>query len=125
MRKKRIGISTNTIHAPCVNFVTVTTMSTTAVIPAPMALITRARRIAPCESGRASSSVRADGRFALPAGCRRSDSSRSQCRTMPVWPSVNDTNTPMMYSWMSTVRFAWNTTRITDAASARITTPFE
>ena len=44
---------------------------------------------------------------------------------MPVWPSVNETKTPMMYSWMSTVRFAWKTIRMTDAASARITTPFE
>ena len=32
MRMNSTGIITNTIQAPCVNFVTVTTMSTTAVI---------------------------------------------------------------------------------------------
>ena len=30
------------------------------------------------------------------AGSRSVRSARFQCRTMPVWPSVNDVNTPMM-----------------------------
>ena len=30
------------------------------------------------------------------AGSRSVRSTRFQCRTMPVWPSVNEVNTPMM-----------------------------
>ena len=67
------------IHAPCVNLVTSTTTSTSPVTTAPKALITRVRTHPAGAAG--SVSVR---------------SSRVQCRTMPVWLSVKETNTPTM-----------------------------
>ena len=87
-------------HAPWLNFVDVTTTSTTPVVIAPIALITIERRHPGCAS--------APLCFSL-----------SQCRTMPVCDSVNDVNTPTTYSWISRVRFASNATIITHARAAR------
>ena len=67
------------IHAPARNFVTSTMSSTVPVAMNPMVLMIRARIILRRSAG--SSSVR---------------SSRVQCRTMPIWLRVNDTNTPTM-----------------------------
>ena len=88
MSTERTGIARKTSHAPCVNFVIVTTTSTSIVKHAPSPLI--------------ASPVMASWRRV----CRPLSTPR-QWRTMPSWPSENDTNTPMMYSWMSVVRFAW------------------
>src|SRR6267378_1577487 len=74
------------IHAPARNFVTTTMISTVPVQMKPTVLITR-ERIIPRRTAE-SVSVR---------------NSRVQCRTMPIWLSVNDTNTPTMYSWISAV----------------------
>ena len=72
------GIARKTSHAPCVNFVTVTIRSTSTVNDAPSELITSpvwaSRRSAPFTKR----------------------SSRRQCLTMPIWPSENETKTPMM-----------------------------
>lgn len=92
------SITTNTIHAPCVNLVTVTMTSTDAVMSAPSALIARPRHTGPAAS-------------------ERSRSTRIQRRTMPIWPSVNEMNTPMMYSWMSVVTFACAPTSSTGSRS--------
>ena len=67
------------IHAPARNFVTTTTTSTAPVHMQPIALMTRDR----CILRRSAASV-------------STRSSRVQCRTMPIWLSVNDTNTPTM-----------------------------
>jgi hypothetical protein len=67
------------IHAPDRNLVTTTTTSTVAVQRKPIALITRERIIR--RRTAASASVR---------------SSRVQCRTIPIWLRVNETNTPTM-----------------------------
>ena len=72
------GIITNTSQAPWVNLVMVTTISTTKVSMAPNAVDRR---------GCAMMEPRFGG-FVF--------SRASQWRTMPVWPSVNDTKTPMM-----------------------------
>ena len=78
------GIAMTTIQAPWVNLVTSTTTSTSAVSAAPPPLMARARWIR--------------RRAARSRSCARLS---FQCFTMPAWDSVNDTNTPMMYSWMS------------------------
>ncbi len=63
--------------------------------------------------------------------CRRSAlsssvrSSRVQCRTMPIWLSVNDTNTPTMYSWISAVTSARKATTNAIAANAKNRMPLE
>ena len=67
------------IHAPATNLVTTTMISTVPVQMKPIVLITRERII----SRRTAESVSVR-------------SSRVQCRTMPIWLSVNDTNTPTM-----------------------------
>ncbi len=67
------------IQAPAVNLVMSTTTSTVAVITRPTVLITRDCIIRRRAFG--SVSVR---------------NNRVQWRTMPVWLSVNDTNTPTM-----------------------------
>jgi hypothetical protein len=74
------GMATTTIQAPCVNFVTSTMSSTTAVTAAPTPLTNRALTMA----ARGGTSLRCSRRF--------------QCRTIPAWLNVNDTKTPMMYS---------------------------
>ncbi len=82
-----------------------TTTSTIPVMAKPMLLITRERFIRRRAAG--SGSV---------ARCR------FQCRTMPSWLSVKDTNTPTMYSWISRVTWASKAQISTTAppASARI-----
>ncbi len=70
-------MTTKTIQAPWVNFVIVTMTRTLKVIEAPMRLMIRLRMMPP--------------RPSAPLRIRR-----IQCRTMPVWPRVNETNTPMM-----------------------------
>ena len=78
--------------------------------------------------GRVLSEVHAAVSMALAAtssAFARSRSIRRQCRTMPIWPSENETNTPMMYSWISVVRLAWKMIRMTIAARPRMIMPFE
>jgi hypothetical protein len=53
------------------------------------------------------------------SGCRR----LVQCRTMPHWLSVNETNTPMMYSWINRVVLASKAQISRPASTARITMP--
>jgi hypothetical protein len=79
IRTNSTTIARIAIHAPTTNFVTTTMTSTVPVQVNPMALMTRERIIRRRTSG--SVSVR---------------SSRVQCRTMPIWLSVNETNTPTM-----------------------------
>ena len=67
------------IHAPTMNLVTTTMISTVPVHRKPIVLITRERFIRVRTT--ASVSVR---------------NSRVQCLTMPIWLSVKDTNTPTM-----------------------------
>ncbi len=69
----------HTRYAPWVNFVTRMITSTVPHIVRPTALTTRERIIRARTFG--SDSVR---------------SNRVQWRTMPVWPSVNEMNTPTM-----------------------------
>ena len=76
---KSTTIAAIAIHAPSRNFVTSTTTSTSPVTESPTALMTRLRTIR----------ARADGSVSV-------RSSRVQCRTMPVWLRVNETNTPTM-----------------------------
>lgn len=71
------------------NFVTRTTTSTRPVKNAPKVLMARERTMW--------------RRLAWSFSVRRW---RFQCRTMPVWLSVNETNTPTMYSWISRVESA-------------------
>ena len=70
-----------TIQAPWVNLVIRTMTSTSAVVTAPSALTASARLHPP-------------GRPGLP--CSADGSRLSQCRTMPAWLRVKETNTPMM-----------------------------
>ena len=79
MITNRMTIARIAIHAPATNFVTTTMISTVPVQRRPIALITRDRIM--WRRTAESVSVR---------------SSRVQCRTMPIWLSVNDTNTPTM-----------------------------
>ena len=72
-------------------------MSTLAVNVAPIELIVRLTRIDPRLGG-----------FVL--------RSLIQCLIMPVWPRVNETKTPMMYSWIREVTLAWKMTSSTPAA---------
>ena len=74
---KNPAIAAIAIHAPSRNFVISTVISTTPVIAAPKPLMAWARRM----RRRAAGSVSV-------ARWRR------QCRTIPVWLSVNETNTP-------------------------------
>ncbi len=76
-------MATTTIQAPLVNLVASTMMRTEPVMNSPNMLMSRERCIRRRSSGR--SSVRR---------CR------FQCRTMPSWLIVKETNTPMMYSWI-------------------------
>ena len=96
------------------NFVIVTITSTTTVKVAPSELMTR-----PDTASRRAARAVAD----VPCESRRS--SRRQCLTMPIWPSENDTNTPMMYSWIRVVSFAWKRISTSTAASPRMIMPFE
>jgi len=64
------GMISTTIHAPCVNFVTICTMDTSAVATAPIPL-SAARR------------------------CHPGSRARNQCITMPACDSVKQTNTPI------------------------------
>ncbi len=50
-------------------------------------------------------------------------SSRVQCRSMPSWLTVKDTNTPTTYSWMSALTSAWKATISTTAKKASTTMP--
>ncbi len=50
---------------------------------------------------------------------------RFQCRTMPNWLSVKETNTPTMYSWISLVTCASNAQISTAAPAASTTIPLE
>ena len=79
MITNRLPIAKIAIHAPARNLVTTTTKSTDPVQKKPIVLITRDRIMRRRTAG--SVSVR---------------NSRVQCRTMPIWLSVNDTNTPTM-----------------------------
>ena len=72
-------IATIAIQAPCRNLVISTMTSTMPVTTGRRALMTRLRFIRRRSPG--------------PVSVR---SSRVQCRTMPVWLSVNETNTPTM-----------------------------
>ena len=74
-------MATTAIHAPARNLVIVTTNSTVPVATKPIVLTTRERIIVRRTAG--SVSLR---------------SNRVQCRTMPIWLSVNEMNTPTMYS---------------------------
>ena len=105
MVSQMIGMATTTIHAPLANLLISTMTRTTAVKQAPTVLIARDRTMR--------------RRELLSVSSR---SSRFQCRIIPVWLHTNDTNTPMMYSWISRVGEAWNTTisRIANPASSRI-----
>ena len=67
------------IHAPATNLVTTTSTSTKPVMHRPTALIVRERYI----------------RRRM-AGSRSVRSRRFQCRSIPVWDRVNETNTPTM-----------------------------
>ena len=95
-----------TMYAPCVNLVASTMTSTSEVTHAPSALIARERCIVPRARVEAETASRC-----------------VQCRTMPAWLSVNETNTPMMYSWIRWVVLALNATISALARTARITTP--
>ena len=64
----------NTSHAPCVNFVIVTTTRTRAVNTAPVALMARERMTAPRSMGVREADV----------PVRSARSIRVQCTTMPV-----------------------------------------
>ena len=88
------------------NFVAVTTTSTTPVVIAPTVLIT----IEVCQPFCASAPL-----------CR----SASQWRIIPVCESVNDVNTPTTYIWISLLRFASNATITRIEPSASPITPFE
>jgi hypothetical protein len=77
------GIAAITIHAPWVNFVTVTITSTTPVAVAPIAFNVMLRRH---------------------PGSR----SLHQRRTMPDWESVKAVKTPTTYSWIRLVSSASN-----------------
>ena len=101
-------IATIAIHAPAMNLVTSTTISTAPVQMNPMVLITRERIIRRRSAGLVS--------------VRRC---RVQCRTMPIWLSVNEMNTPTMYSWISAVTSARKATTNAMAASARNRMPLE
>ena len=76
---KSTAIAVMAIHAPWVNLVINTTISTVPVTSVPKALMARLR----CMASRLDRSV---------VVAR----SRVQCRTMPVWLSVKETNTPTM-----------------------------
>src|SRR6185312_9375888 len=93
MVSQMAGIATTTIQAPLTNLVTSTITSTVAVNAAPTELITLIRFML----------LRADGSVVT-------FSSRFQCLIIPVWLQTNETNTPMMYSWISLVGEASNTT---------------
>ena len=108
MSTKNTAMAAIAIQAPSRNFVTSTVSSTTPVMIAPKPLIDWARRIRRRAVG--SVSVR---------------SSRFQCRTMPVCDSVNDTNTPTVYSGISRVTSAWKPTTSTTANAARMRMPLE
>ena len=105
---KTSGIAITTIHAPWANLVTSTITSTRAVVAAPSALIARARRIRPRSCGLNLRAI-----------------SESQCRTIPAWLRVNETKTPMMYSWISRVVLASKAQISAMARTARITMPLE
>ncbi len=93
MVSQMTGMATTTIHAPLANLLISTMTRTTPVKHAPTVLMARDRTIR--------------RRAALPGPAA---SSRFQCRIIPVWLHTNETNTPMMYSWMSRVGDAWKTT---------------
>src|SRR5258708_34285602 len=93
MVSQMAGIATTTIQAPLANLVTSTMTRTTAVNAAPTELMTLIRFIRP----RAAESV-------------VTFSSRFQCLIIPVWLQTNETNTPMMYSWINLAGEAWKTT---------------
>ncbi len=78
MRNSKL-IAKMAIHAPATNLVTRTTNNTAPVDSNPTVLTTRERII--LRRTRGSVSVR---------------SNRVQCRTMPIWLSVNEMNTPTM-----------------------------
>ena len=80
MMTKMMPIATMAIQAPARNLVISTMTSTTAVKQNPMALIVWLRRIIWRRTA-ASFSLR---------------SNLFQCRIMPIWQSVNETNTPTM-----------------------------
>ena len=80
--------------------------STVPVMVRPIALMTRDRFIR----------ARTAGLFSV-------FSSRVQCRSMPSWLTVNDTNTPTTYSWISAVTSARNAMIRMIASTARVTMP--
>ena len=88
------------------NLASSTITSTVPVMVRPMPLITRDRCIRPRTAG--SVSVRR---------CR------VQCRSMPVWLTVNETNTPTTYSWIKAVTSASKATISTTAATASTMIP--
>ena len=94
------GITTIGTHAPLVNFVPATMISTTSVATAPMPLITACRF--------------------QPWSC-----SFWWCLTMPHCESVNDVNTPTAYSGISAFVSPPNAMSRMAAAPASRTMPFE
>ncbi len=52
-------------------------------------------------------------------------SSRCQCRSIPVWLSVNEVKTPTVYSAISRVTSAWKPITSMIANAARKTMPLE
>ena len=52
-------------------------------------------------------------------------SNRFQCRIIPAWEQVKDTNTPTMYSWIRAVTSAWKAITRISAIPARKTMPLE
>ncbi len=79
MIMKMAAIMAIEIHAPARNLVTTTRISTNPVMHRPNPLMVRERII----------------RWRT-CGSRSVRSSRFQCRSMPVWDSVKETNTPTM-----------------------------
>ena len=88
------------------NFESSTMTNTVPVMVSPVALITRDRIIR-----------------ARTCGLVSVFSSRVQCRSMPSWLTVKETNTPTTYSWIRDVTSARNAMIKMMASTARVTMP--
>jgi hypothetical protein len=86
MANQMTAIAATAIQAPSANLLITTMTRTAPVTNAPTVLMVLDRIIR--------------SRWALSVVVF---SSRFQCRIMPVWLQVNETNTPTMYSWISRV----------------------
>lgn len=86
--KSTIAASTAS-QAPSRNLVAMTITRTRPVVQAPKALITRERW----------ARARTVWSLSVP-------STSFQCRTMPIWESVKEVNTPRMYRWIRLETFA-------------------